>query len=92
MTDYKPVGKNILVQRDLSPDNKNGILLVASAQDRKNTGMVISIPDDLECPVKVSDKVLFFQHAGVDISNDDSRNLLLIRYQDILAIALPPGL
>ena len=83
----RPMGNRVLVVlEDVEDTTKGGIVLVASAQDKPQTGRVLALGSDQhQFTVQVNDLVTFGQYAGAKI-NHEGKEYLLIKEPDILAI------
>ena len=90
----EPLGDRVVVEReDAETVTAGGIVLPDSAQDKPTRGKVASVGagrllDDgtrSKMQVKKGDRVLFSSYAGEDFKLG-SRELVLIREEDILAV------
>lgn len=90
----QPLGDRVVVERDESEKvTAGGIVLPDSAKDKPTRGKIVSVGDGRlmkdgtrsKLQVKVGDHVLFSSYAG-DTFKLGSRDLLLLREEDILAV------
>jgi chaperonin GroES len=90
----QPLGDRVVVERDESETiTAGGIVLPDSAKDKPTRGKVVSVGEGRlldsgarsVLQVKVGDHVLFSSYAG-DNFKLGSRELLLLREEDILAV------
>lgn len=86
----EPLNKRVLVKRDETKTEVNGILLAASAQRQENSGTVIAIGPEVT-EVRVGERVLFGKIDGVPIDvkycdNVKENNFILINEEQIKAI------
>ena len=90
----QPMGERIVVQRVESEETTaGGIVLPDSAQDKPSQGTIVSVGEGRQLDdgnrsqmnVKVGDRVIFSSYAGEKFQIDDEE-LLLMRYDDILAV------
>lgn len=91
--DWKPLYDKIVVRRD-APDEKLSAQVVAAEayQKRKHRGVVEAVGEGRICidgsilalTVKVGDRVLFGQHAGVDLE-EEGKDLVMLREDELLA-------
>ena len=90
----QPLGDRVVVERAESETvTAGGIVLPDSAKDKPTRGKVISVGEGRlldsgkrnPLQVKVGDNVLFSSYAG-DTFKMGSRELLLLREEDILAV------
>lgn len=83
----KPLNKNVLVE--LHKEEKktaSGIYLtMATGNDMTDTGVIVSTGRDVVSLSK-GDKVVFLKGIGVRVNHED-KEYLIIKEQDILAIA-----
>ena len=82
-----PTKDYVLVLREESEIEKNGIFIPESAQEPQRKGYVQAIGREVK-EVAVGDKVMFIWSAGFDIKSDgvEYNTLLLMKESDILAI------
>ncbi|MCG8586720.1 MAG: co-chaperone GroES [Pirellulales bacterium] len=90
----QPLGDRVVISRDESEETTaGGIVLPDSAQDKPSQGKVISVGEGRQLDdgtrsnmgVSVGDRVIFSSYAGEKFQIDDEE-LLLMRYDDILAV------
>ncbi len=90
----QPLGDRVVVEREQAETvTAGGIVLPDSAKDKPTRGKVVSVGEGRlldngqrsALQVKVGDRVLFTSYAG-DNFKLGSRELLLLREEDILAI------
>ena len=93
-TVLQPLGDRVVISRDESEETTaGGIVLPDSAQDKPSQGKVVSVGEGRQLDdgtrsamgVKVGDRVIFSSYAGEKFQIDDEE-LLLMRYDDILAV------
>ena len=90
----RPLGKRIVVKRDLAQKTKGGILLPDAAQEKPKLGEVLEVgPGEVDSKgnliplsVKVGDKVIFSSYAGVDYNPDVENEYLILSEDEVLAI------
>jgi len=64
----KPLGKNVIVKRELASEKKVGNLYIASDEKKKeNMGVVYSVGREVTEDIKEGDQVLFSEYAGCPI-------------------------
>lgn len=93
-TALQPLGDRVVVERDESEETTaGGIVLPDSAKDKPSCGTVISVGEGRQLDdgnrstmgVSKGDRVIFSSYAGEKFTIDD-QELLLMRYDDILAV------
>jgi chaperonin GroES len=93
---FVPCHDNILVERDTPEEKKSpgGVLLPKSAQDRPDTGVVLSVGPGrsvgsdgviVRPAVAVGDRVSFGSYAGTEVIWGDETHLV-VPWSDILGI------
>ena len=80
MTKVIPMGTRVLIQRDETEKQKNGLIL--PNEEKKNTGIVKAVGDDCK-KLKDGDRVLFPVYPLAMYED-----LLIYKEEDILAILL----
>ena len=95
MSNIKPLGNRVLIQRSKAPTTKGGILLPDSAQQKPKEGTVVAVgpgkSDDngkvQSLSLKVGDKVLFSSYSGTEVkTQDNGEDYLILAEDDILGI------
>lgn len=95
MSNIKPLGNRVLIQRAKAPTTKGGILLPDSAQQKPKEGTVVAVgpgkSDDngkvQPLSLKVGDKVLFSSYSGTEVkTQDNGEDYLILAEDDILGI------
>lgn len=95
MTQLKPLGNRVLVQRSKMKTTKGGILLPDTAQEKPKEGKVLAVgpgkmndTNELEpMSVRVGDTVLFGSYAGTEAKGiSDEEELLILSEDEILGI------
>jgi chaperonin GroES len=89
----KPLGDRIVLQREEVKQTKNGIILPETAKEKPAIGKVIAIGSGKTdakgvvhpLSLKVGDKVLFSNYAGVEYKANDQEYLILSE-EDVLAV------
>ncbi len=88
----QPLGDRVLVKRKEAPQQKGGIYLPESAQEKPREGEVIAVgpgkhneDGQLEAiELKVGDQVLFGPYAGTEVEDD----LIVLSQDDILGVVV----
>ena len=89
-----PLGENVIIKRtEAEETTPGGIVLPETAQDKPQTGRVLSVgdgrrlPDGTRTPSQVNegDRVLFKAWAGTEVLVDGDR-LLIMDEDEILAV------
>lgn len=95
MTQLKPLGNRLLVQRSKVKTTKGGILLPDTAQEKPKEGKVLAVgpgkmtdSGDIEAmSVHVGDVVLFGAYAGTEVKGiSDDEELLILSEDEVLGI------
>lgn len=95
MTQVKPLGNRVLVQRSKVKTTKGGILLPDTAQEKPKEGKILAVgpgkmndANELEAmSVSVGDVVLFGSYAGTKVEGiSDDEELLILSEDEILGI------
>lgn len=90
----KPLGDRVIIEQQVAEQTtKSGIVLPDTAQERPQSGRVISVgpgrvSDDgktIPMTVKEGDVVIYAKYGGTEIKVDGSE-YLIVRESDILAI------
>lgn len=83
----KPLGDRVLVKIEESESKSaGGIIIPQTAQEKTQTGTVVSIGTDTEViKVKAGDKVMYDKYAGTQIKLSGVEHLL-VKMADVLAI------
>jgi len=89
----KPLAGYVLIEpAPKETKTASGIVLPDSADEKPQEGKVLSCGDDLveegktvKCPVKTGDKVVYKKWGGNEIKVD-GKELLLIKFEDLMAI------
>ncbi len=87
-TTMKPLFDKVLIKRQTLQDTLNTTLIIPDDAQKRNapqTGVVLAIGEDVE-QVCVGDNVLFGQHAGSFIKDEDDNELFIILDTDVLCI------
>ncbi len=93
-TNYRPLGDRVIIHpQEAEKMTQSGIVLPDSAQDKPQTGVVISVgpgkvSDEgkvIAMNVKEGDVVIYAKYGGTElkVNNDE---LLIVRESDILAV------
>lgn len=86
MLDVKPLADRVLVRVELAEKKTaGGIFIPDTAQEKTQTGIVVSIGDDDSIKVAPNDKVMFNKYAGSPVKIDSVEHLIL-EFKDIIAI------
>jgi chaperonin GroES len=82
-----PLGDRVLIKvQEGDSKSAGGIIIPQTAQEKTQTGVVISIGTDTEViKVKVGDKVMYDKYAGTQIKIDGTEHLI-VKFSDILAV------
>lgn len=95
MTQFKPLGNRVLVQRSKMKTTKGGILLPDTAQEKPKEGKILAVgpgktndANELEpMSVRVGDTVLFGSYAGTEVKGiSDEEEYLILSEDEILGI------
>lgn len=90
----RPIGNRVVLKRQKNNEvTQGGIILPESAQNKKETAVVVAIGDGkvtdegktLPMPVKVGDVVLMDKYSGQDVTIDDEE-FIIVKSDDIVAI------
>lgn len=89
----KPLGDRVIVEALQAETSKSGIIIPDTAKEKPQQGKVIAVGegrlsdtgDRLKPEVKEGDVVLFGKYSGTEIEVD-SKDLLILRETDILAV------
>ena len=90
----KPLGGRVIVEPiEQEETTAGGIILPETAKEKPQEGMILAAGpgernedgDRVPMEVKVGDKVLFAKYSGTEVKMD-SRKLLILRENDILAV------
>lgn len=83
-TGFQPLGNRVLIKEDKAAAKTAGGLIIPDADKIKSlTGEVLEVGED--STLKVGQKVMFTEHAGLDIKID-FKNYLLIRQTELLGV------
>ena len=85
----KPLQDRILVQKVKSKQVQlNGIIVLAKMEKRSNLGRVIDMGDDesVNENIKKGDIILYSKYGGIEMHMPGNDNLLLLNYNDVLAV------
>ena len=93
MYKYKCIGKNLVVRADPPVEEEKGIFIPEVAQKRPKRGTVIAVGTGVEYQngtirplhVKVGDRILYGEYAGVAIEVD-GEELLYMREDEVVLI------
>lgn len=79
--------KGYVLISPIEDDQKSagGIYLPESAQDKPCKGFVIEISNELKCPVKRGDKVIFKKWVNQEVE-DEGKKYLLVKFDELLGI------
>lgn len=81
-----PLGDRVLLKVALEESKtKSGIIIPDTAQEKTQTGTVVSVGNSKDIVVKKGQKVLYEKYAGSQIEIDNTDHLV-IQSKDILAI------
>ncbi len=83
----KPIGERVLLRSEKEGEKtKGGLYIPETAQEKTQSGVVVSIGDDKEkIKVKVGDKVMYDKYAGTNIKIEGEEHLI-VKMEDIIAI------
>src|SRR3990167_7180054 len=92
--DGVPLGRNILINPDSSPDQyTGGIIIPDSAKPAfPMTGTVIRLGLGLTekgeylTSIREGDKILFSKYAGISFTFEDGKSFMVVKEEDILMI------
>jgi chaperonin GroES len=81
-----PLHKNVLIKlKEVDKQTKSGLILVNKSEEAKiQEGLVHALSNDPDVKLKVGDRVLFGQHAGVKIEVEGLVYLVL-DYEEVIA-------
>ena len=91
----QPIAGYILVEpQKKEKTTASGIVLPESHEDKPQQGKVLAVGDTLvtdygtkkESPVKVGDIVIYREWGGKEYKQDDSAELLILKFDDIMAV------
>jgi len=95
MSNIRPLGNKVLIQRKKAEKTKGGIFVPDSAQEKPKEGTVIAVGpgkthDDGRVEpvnVKVGDSILFSSYAGTEVKdNNGTEEFLIMSEDDILGV------
>lgn len=94
VSNIKPLGNRVLVERSKAKTSRGGIILPDSAQEKPREGVVVAVgPGKVNdngqaesLSVKAGQKVLFGAYAGTEIKIQDDKEYLVMSEEDILGI------
>ena len=78
----QPLGERVVI-KVLAEEEKLGALIVTVSKEKSNKGEVVAIGNEVNCPIKVGDKVLFNISSGVSY-NTGSDDYKIINVKDVL--------
>ena len=82
----KPLDDRVVVKPfDIEEKTKGGIYIPATAQEKTQQAVVVSIGTSDKIKVKVNDKIIHDKYAGTSIKLEDQEHIIL-KSEDILAI------
>ena len=93
-TNFKPLGDRVIVQPEQAEQaTKSGIVLPDTAQEKPQTGIVVSVgpgrvtEEGKTLPVNVKEKdvVIYAKYGGTEIKID-GEDYLLMREDDVLGV------
>lgn len=93
-TNFKPLGDRVIVQPEQAEQTtKSGIVLPDTAQEKPQTGIVVSVGPGrvteegktLPVNVKAQDVVIYAKYGGTEIKVDGNE-YLIVSEKDILAV------
>ncbi len=93
-TNFKPLGDRVIVQPEQAEQTtKSGIVLPDTAQEKPQTGVVVSVGPGrvteegktLPVNVKAQDVVIYAKYGGTEIKVDGNE-YLIVSEKDILAV------
>jgi len=86
MNKYQPLGTRILVKEDaVAERTAGGIIIPQTAQQRKNTGVVISVGEKCE-QLAAGDKIMYPQGQGSEIIID--KETFWLMFEDVVDMKL----
>ncbi len=82
-----PLGDRVLIKmEELEEKTSGGIFIPQTAQEKTQTGTVVSVGDDTDAiKVEAGEKVMYDKYAGTQVKID-GKDHLIIQMGDILAI------
>ena len=84
-----PLGERVVLkQLEAEEKTKSGIILTSEAQEKPSEALVIAVgpgPEDVKMEVKVDDKVIYSQYAGMRVKLE-GEEYIVVKQSDILAI------
>lgn len=80
----RPLGKRVLIERSTPEETKGGLILVESAQEKKNEGVVISYGAGVTV-VQAGDKVLYSRFKETAVTYED-KEFLIINEEDLIGV------
>ena len=92
----KPLADRVIVKPlDAEDMTKGGIVLPDTAKEKPQEGEVVAVGNGKKLKdgsvrtleVKIGDRVLYGKYGGTEISSKDGTEYLIIKEEDILAIA-----
>lgn len=82
----KPLGDRILVKPvDAAEKTSGGIYIPATAQEKTQEALVVSVGSSEDIKVKVNDRVIHDKYAGTTIKVDGLDHII-IKAEDVLAV------
>lgn len=82
----KPLGDRVLIKVEAAEtQTASGLYIPDTAQEKTQTGVVVSVGEDEMITVKADDKVMYDKYAGTSVKMD-SEEYLVVRMQDIIAV------
>lgn len=81
----RPLGKNILIQRNKEESKKKTALILTTPTDEPFNATVVDIGSKAELDIKIGDVLLMVPYSGSKISTEDD-GYLLVTERDILGV------
>lgn len=86
MTQLKPVGARLLVQRSEAKTSHGGIYLPETAQEKPKRGTVVAVGDAINGEVKVGEEVFFASFAGSEVGLKGQEGFIILPLDEVLCV------
>ncbi len=92
---FKPLGDRVLIEvLEAEEKTKSGIVLPDTAKEKPQQGKILAVGEGKllengevkKLSVKKGDVVVFSKYAGTEVRDDEGKEYLILREDDILAI------
>ena len=84
-----PLGDRVVLKQLVAEETtKSGIVLAASAQEKREEMEVIAVgpgTEDVKMEVEVGDKIIYSKYSGTEVKLDDEK-YIIVKQEDILAV------